>query len=135
MISEPEFNVADQMVEQGLLEEIDTELLSGFLAGEGLRVLFFSGPSSVRREAHDTAVALRELLRDYAGQCRAARFSPDTESSQLEAFRVSATPCLVFLAAGEVLEVMPRVRDWVDYAEAFRRYLGDARPLAMEGAA
>lgn len=114
------------MLEQGLLKSLDTNNLDEFLAGEGLRVLFFAGDNSRRGDAHDVAVALREVLKDYQGMVSAGLLNQADEAALQARFRVMALPSLVLVAGGETLEVIPRVRDWSDYVSAFRRYLGDA---------
>jgi hypothetical protein len=60
-------------------------------------------------------VALRELLKHYAGLAVAGHVDDLSTPALQERFRVTATPCIVFVLAGEVLEVLPRVRDWADY--------------------
>ena len=128
MNSEVRISVTDAMLSARQLVAVDAASIDTFLRGDGLRLLFFAGPRSVRREAHDVAVAMRELLRSYGSAVGAALIDPEAEAQLQPRFRVSATPCLVFLSAGEVLEVLPRVRDWADYADAFQRYLGAVSP-------
>jgi hydrogenase-1 operon protein HyaE len=124
MFQEPDPPVSQQMVSEGLLDAIAAGAIDEFLAGEGLLLLFFPGPNSARRESHDVAVALRELLRDYGAGLRAALVTDEPDEAQRQRLRVSATPCLTFAIGGEVLESLPRVRDWADYSAAFQRYLG-----------
>jgi hypothetical protein len=131
MIETPEYNVTAHMLSDGSLTPVDESNADEFLAGRELRVLFFSGPNAVRREAHDVAVALRELLRSYAGQLVAGHVDDESTPALQERFRVTATPCIVFAIAGEVLEVMPRVRDWSEYSAAFGRYLGPGTTQAQ----
>ena len=59
---------------------VDADSIEAFLAGDGLRLLFFAGPRSVRRESHDVAVALRELLRSYGAAVRAALIDAEAEA-------------------------------------------------------
>ncbi len=77
-----------------------------------------------RGDAHDVAVALREILKDYGGQVAAALVEQSAENALQPRFRVLVSPSLVLAYRGETLEVIPRVRDWSDYARAFQRYLG-----------
>ena len=114
------------MLARGLVRPLDASTADEFLAGDGLQVLFFTGGKSHMRDAHDVAVALRELLRDYRGMVAAAMVSGDGDAL-LARFRVSVLPSLVLVLGGETLEILPRVRDWADYAGAFRRYLGAPR--------
>ena len=76
-------------------------------------------------EGHDVAVALRELLREHAGHIRGGLL---TDASCKASLRVQVLPSIVFVAGGAVLEVVPRVRDWAEYAQCFARYLGVAPP-------
>ncbi len=112
------------MLEQGQLTELDDSSLDSFIEGEGLSVLLFTGGPRRVREAHDVAVALREVLRGYPGIVQAGIFEPDQESAYHDRFRILTPPSLVFIAAGKTLEVLPGVRDWIDYERTFGRYLG-----------
>ncbi len=109
-----------------MLQRLEAGNLDDFLAGEGLRVLFFAGDNSRRGDAQDVAVALREVLKDYPEKVAAGLVQQADESALQARFRVLAFPSLALVLEGETLEVIPRVRDWSDYAQAFRRYLGNA---------
>lgn len=115
--------IAD-MLESGLLQRVDAAGLEAFLAGDELRVLFFTGGASQRTDSHDVAVALREILKDYRGSVVAGVVDPADEAALQPRFRVLVAPSLALVHAGATLEVIPRVRDWRDYTAAFRRYLG-----------
>ena len=125
MFREPESPITEGLVAEGLLTPLSTANVDAFIDSEGLCVLFAAGPRSVRRESHDVAVALRELLREYGTAVRAGLISDEPEPGLAARLRVSATPCLTFAIGGEVLEALPRVRDWADYRAAFQRYLGN----------
>ena len=114
------------MLERGVLQPLDAVNIDDFLAGEGLRVLFFAGDHSRRSDAQDVAVALREVLKDYPEKVEAGLVQTADEGALQGRFRVLAFPSLALVLGGETLEVIPRVRDWSDYVQAFRRYLGDA---------
>ncbi len=118
------------MLAQGQLSELNAQSLDSFVAAEGLSVLLFSGGARRVREAHDVAVALREVLRSYPGMVQAAVIEPALEADLQERFRVITPPSLVFVAAGKTLEVLPGVRDWIDYERAFGRYLGQPQQEA-----
>ena len=123
------------MLERGLLTRLGAGDIEDFLSGEGLRVLLFPGGRSQRADAHDVAVALREILRDYRGGL-AAGLVAEADQEQLQArFRVLALPSLVLVLDGDTLEVIPRVRDWSDYVRAVRRYLGAPGTASERGAA
>lgn len=114
----------DRAVEAGAFERLDETGVDAWLAGDGLRVVLFAGPAKRQRDAHDVAIALRELLKTYAGEARAAVFAADVEAAQMGRFRVAISPSLALCVGGAVVEVVPGVRDWADYAAVFRRYLG-----------
>ena len=115
----------NDMLDSGQLQPINTGNIADFLAGKSLGVLFFAGGKKQRSDAHDVAVALREILKDYPGQVRAGLVSEDASAELQPQFRVLVAPSLVLLHSGETLEVIPRVRDWADYSRAFQRYLGN----------
>ena len=114
----------EDMLERGLLQRVDTRNLEAFLQAPGLQVLFFAGSDSQRSDAHDVAVALREVLKDYGGAVSAALVAEEDEAELQPRFRILALPSLALVLGGETLEVIPRVRDWSDYIRAFQRYLG-----------
>lgn len=114
----------DQMLEQGLLEALDEGALERFVAAEGLGVLLLGDFENPHGEGHDVAVALRELLREHAGRVRGGLVLTPKDRAVQQRLRVSVLPSLVFVTGGEVLEVVPRVRDWAEYTVAFGRYLG-----------
>ena len=127
----------NDMLDTGLLQALGSGSINNFLGRGGLGVLFFAGGDKQRSDAHDVAVALREILRDYAGQVHAGHLhaglvaQSDAEALQPQ-FRVLVAPSLVLVHGGEVLEVIPRVRDWADYARAFQRYLGNPDGATLE---
>ena len=114
----------EDMLERGLLQRVDARNLDNFLQAQGLQVLFFAGSNSQRSDAHDVAVALREVLKDYGGAVRAGLVAEENEADLQPRFRILALPSLALVLDGETLEVIPRVRDWSDYVRAFHRYLG-----------
>ena len=119
--------VIDEMVAGGAIAAVDAGHLDDFLAAPGLRALLFCGAHTHSRETHDVAVALRELLKDYAGDIRAGVVAAGDDPALHARFRVLVTPSLVLVLGGEILEVLPGVRDWADYSATFQRYLGAPR--------
>jgi len=124
----------ENMLERGLLERLTTDSLDDFLASDRLCVLFFAGGNSQRSDAHDVAVALREVLREYPGSVRAGLVDEAQGSEWQQRFRVLVSPSLVLAHAGSTLEVIPQVRDWADYSRAFQRYLGPPANKAVREA-
>ncbi len=118
------FNGVERLEASGLVETLEPRGFDDFLTGTGLRVLFFTGGEKRRRESHDVAIALRELLKDYRGQPLAGAIIESAAEEQKGRFRIVVEPSLAIALNGEPLEVLPGVRDWADYAAAFARYLG-----------
>ena len=123
--------IAD-MLDSGMLTRLTVSSLNDFLASDRLCVLFFAGGKSQRSDAHDVAVALREVLRDYPGSVQAGLVDEVQESELQPRFRVLVSPSLALVHGGATLEVIPRVRDWADYARAFQRYLGPPTKMTAE---
>lgn len=117
-------SVVQSMMTDGSAERVDASNVDAFTARAGLSVLVFTGMGKGHAEGHDVAVAVREFVRAYGGAVVAGIVSPEAEDALKARFRVVLFPSLVFVSGGDVLEVLPRVRDWDDYAAAFRRYLG-----------
>jgi hydrogenase-1 operon protein HyaE len=116
--------IAD-MLERGVLQTVDSTSVDDFLAGPGLRVVFFAGPGNQHGDSHDVAVALRELLKEYKNGLCAALVEAAHEAQLQPRFRVVRLPSLALCIGGETLEVIPGVCDWGDYSRAFGRYLGN----------
>lgn len=112
------------MLESRMLAQLSADSIDDFLASDLLSVVFFAGGKSQRSDAHDVAVALREILRGYPGAVQAGLIEEAQESELQSRFRVLVSPSLALVHAGTTLEVIPRVKDWADYARAFQRYLG-----------
>ena len=122
------------MLDSGMLERLSAQSIDAFLASDRLCVLFFAGGKSQRSDAHDVAVALREVLREYPGSVQAGLVEETDESELQPRFRVLVSPSLALVHGGSTLEVIPRVRDWADYARAFQRYLGSPTHQAVKEA-
>lgn len=121
------------MLERGVLQIVDTTSVDNFLAGPGLRVVFFAGPGNQHGDSHDVAVALREVLKEYKNGVSAALVERADEAPLQPRFRVLKLPSLALCVGGETLEVIPGVRDWGDYIRAFRRYLGNTGTQTSTG--
>ena len=123
----------EDMLDGGLMQAVSADGLAEFLAGDELCVLFFAGGKSQQSDAHDVAVALREIIKDYPGSIRAGLVAEEDAAQLQPRFRVLVSPSLALVHGGTTLEVIPRVREWSDYARAFQRYLGNpTRAAAME---
>lgn len=114
----------DRRLAEGSLESLEGAALERFVADGGLGVLLLGECDDPFGEGHDVAVALRELLREAGGRVRGGLVAAPRDRAVQQRQRVSVLPSLVFVKGGEVLEVVPRVRDWAEYTLAFQRYLG-----------
>jgi len=121
------------MLERAVLQTVDAASVDSFLAGPGLRVLFFAGPGNQHGDSHDVAVALREVLKEYREGVSAALVEAADEAQLQSRCRVLTLPSLALCVGGETLEVIPGVRDWGDYVRAFRSYLGDTGTARSAG--
>ena len=106
---------------------VDAEAARSFLAEQpdALSVLFFTGDPNRRPESTDVAVVLGELLQEHSGRLRAAIVDRDAEEDLKAVYGVMVVPSLVFLRREGFLGVIPKIKDWSDYAEAVDTYLQD----------
>jgi hypothetical protein len=117
-------SAVDQMLDSGMLRRVGADSIDEVLQDERLLVLLFAGGKSQRGDAHDVAVALREILRDYPGLVTAGLVEEPDAAALQPRFRILVSPSLALVRGGMTLEVIPRVRDWADYSRVFQRYLG-----------
>lgn len=118
-------NAIDQMIRSGAADRIDQAAIDDWMAADGaLAALLFTGRAKRRPEGHDVAVALRELARQYGPSFRVGVVADEDEDALMRRFGVILLPSVVYFVGGAPIEKMPRIRDWSDYADAARRYLG-----------
>lgn len=118
-------NAIDQVVRSGAATLITDDTADAWIAeGAVLSAVLFAGRGKRRPEGHDVAVALRELGRQYGGALRIAVVDDAAEDALMRRHGVVVLPSVVFFAGGAPIEKMSRVRDWSEYADAARRYLG-----------
>jgi hydrogenase-1 operon protein HyaE len=114
----------------GACEISAADIDSWLTAAPGVSAILFAGINKDRPEGNDVAVALREMLRAYPDGLRIGVVREADEMKLKGRFRVIVLPTVVLTVRGEILELLPRVRDWADYAEVFARYLGRPRTVA-----
>lgn len=97
--------------------EVNLSNREEFVAGSGMRVIFFPGNPDTVRDATDVAVILPELVEAFA-----EKLSPgvvtDTfgDGKQLKReYGFTEYPALVFFRDGKYVGTIARVQDWADY--------------------
>lgn len=118
-------NAIDQIVRSGAAARIERGDAEDWTAACGaLSALLFAGRAKRRPEGHDVAVALRELARQYGPSFRVGVVADEDEDALMRRYGVTVLPSVVYFVGGAQIEKMSRIRDWSEYAEAARRYLG-----------
>lgn len=105
-----------------------------FLARNSRALLFFTGDLARRREGHDVAVVVRELLASYRDRLRVGLIDRRDEAVLMARFGVVVTPAVACVRDGEPVEVVARMRDWPVFAQACDRLLDPAGTGATAGA-
>jgi hydrogenase-1 operon protein HyaE len=78
-------------------------------------VLLFAGDAVRWPEAADVAVVLPELIEAFQGRLQGAVIAPQAETALASRFGVQVYPSLVLCRGGEVLEIIPKIKDWSVY--------------------
>jgi hydrogenase-1 operon protein HyaE len=102
---------------------LDVDDVDPFVAGEGLRVLFYSGEGKRRPEAQDVAVVLREILRQHQGRLQVGVLTDMAENKTKVRFGVIVLPTVVLMRDGEKREAIARIQDWPVYSDAIARHI------------
>ncbi|MEL6977836.1 MAG: hydrogenase [Pseudomonadota bacterium] len=117
----------EALIETEHWPRLDAESVEGFIAGDGVRVLFLTGDPAKNLETNDVAVILPELARAFGGAFQPAVVDRSIEDEMRQRFEIWPTPSLIFLRGGKLIGSIPKVRDWDDYLERIRVILaGDA---------
>lgn len=103
------------IAEQGW-PELDEPAFAAFFGSPDLGIVFVRGTDR-SPENPDVAVVLRELLRSRNGIAVAVP-ARAAEIAARRAIGPVALPCVVWVARGQVLAKVERMRDWVDYVAA-----------------
>lgn len=110
-----------RLMDQPGVQLLDSAALAAWNANG---VLFFTGISKGRKEAHDVAVAVSEMVKAYGGRIALAVVADGVEDGLRERFGIRVLPALVFIRDGTVMRALFGIRDWVDYTAAFAAYYG-----------
>ena len=105
-------------------EVIRRATLADFLARRPHALLFFTGDLSTVPEARDVAIVVRELMRQHAGRLALGLVDRRDESAVMARTGVVVRPAVAFVAHGQTVEVVARMRDWSAYAQATERLFG-----------
>jgi hydrogenase-1 operon protein HyaE len=115
------------------LPTLDVADVDGFLtsaeAAGAVPVLLFAGDALRWPEAADVAIVLPELIEAFQGRLQGAVIAPKAETELAPRFGVQVYPSLVFWRGGEVLEIIPKIRDWSVYVDRISAVLNSgAKP-------
>jgi len=94
--------------------DVDAFLAAAETAG-AVPVLLFAGDVLRWPEAADVAVVLPELIEAFQGRLQGAVIAPRAETELAPRFNVQVYPSLVLCRGGEVVEVIPKIKDWSVY--------------------
>jgi hydrogenase-1 operon protein HyaE len=101
------------------LPTLDVADVDAFLAAAdasgAVPVLLFAGDAIRWPEAADVAVVLPELIEAFQGRLLGAAIAPQAETALAPRFGVQVFPSLVLWRGGEVVEVIPKIKDWSVY--------------------
>jgi hydrogenase-1 operon protein HyaE len=96
--------------------EID-QYLADAASGGAIPALLFAGDPQRWPEATDVAVVLPELIEAFQGRLRGAVIAPGAELTLARRFNVQVYPSLVLWRNDEVIDVIPKIKDWSVYVE------------------
>lgn len=91
------------------------DTLAAWLARPGAHCLFVPGDPAKNPETADVAVILPEIAAAFAGRFDVAVVGDPIERAVRERFDCWPAPSLIFVAGGDCLGSIPKVRDWDDY--------------------
>jgi len=103
---------------------VDKAGLADLLAGGGETVLFFTGDPQKCPETNDLEVVFPELHEAFAKRFRLAMVDRRDEAELMAELGVLVTPTLAFFRGGELLGLLPRLRDWAVYMDEIPAILG-----------
>lgn len=112
----------DRMIERANVPVLDAKGVAG-QAASGDWILLFAGDPTARPEVADLAVILPEIVKGRAGQLSFGVIDREAEEALAAEMGVFVRPTLVFLREGEVMGVIPRIKDWAFYEQMLSEYL------------
>ncbi len=106
--------------------------LDAFASAPGDHCLFVPGNPQKNLESNDAAVVLPELVLAFQGRFDCAVVGDEIEEEVRVRFDTWPTPSLIFMRDGDVLDAIPRVRDWTDYLNRIQLILNGGAVAAAE---
>lgn len=101
-------------------------------AARTLSGLLFAGDRTRWPEAADVAVVFPELVEAFQGKLQGGVIAPEAEAELATCFGVNVYPSLVFCRGGEVVEIIPKIKDWSVYVTRIAALLsGGAKPATV----
>jgi hydrogenase-1 operon protein HyaE len=91
-------------------------------------LIFFTGDPAQRSESDDVAVVMPEILQTFQGRLRGAVVARSAEDRLKSRFHIMMMPSLVVTRRTDVLGVLPKVRDWLEYMEKISSWLRPDAP-------
>lgn len=117
------------------LPEIDAASVDRFLrasnAAGAVAVLLSAGDPARFMEAIDVAVVLPELIDAFRGRLRGAVIARRAESELGQRFGVRVQPTLIFIAKGETLGLIAKIRDWSVYVDRIAKVIDRPRGASV----
>ncbi|MCQ0988214.1 thioredoxin domain-containing protein [Jiella marina] len=110
--------------------QVDAAILDRFLAEPDLKALFVTGDADKNLETADLAVILPELARHFGKAFQPAVVDRAIEQKVRERFDVWPTPSLIFVARGNKVGAIAKIRDWDDYLREISAIL-DREPALL----
>ena len=109
------------LAEHPASEVVRRSSLKDFLARHPRALLFFTGDVAQQREGIDVAIVVRELLKQYDGRLALGLVDRRDETAVMAKTGVVVLPALAFVADGQTVDVVARMRDWGSYMQAAER--------------
>lgn len=104
---------------------LDSAAAETFVAEPGLGAILFPGHHDpALNETGDLAVILSELARSFPG-LRGAVAGAESEKAIAAHVGVLIYPSLAFVRDGQSVGVMPKIKEWSEYAAKIRALLAD----------
>lgn len=112
----------DRFIQDPRTQRLGVEDVRAFFRGPQ-QLLFISGDPSLRPEAQDVAVVMRELTKGQAG-LDLGWLAPEDEPDARKVLGVRTIPCVILASHGREIRRIEGNKDWEVYAEAIRDFMG-----------
>lgn len=111
----------------------DVASAEALLADGALVALLFAGDPEKRPEANDIAVILPELQKTFGNRFQVGLVTPQGEKALSDRFEVRVFPTLLLMRGLDIVERIPRLKDWQIYRGLVAKFL-DSEPVPAAGA-